>query len=88
MNYKLEIIKETNAAVLIVSGILSAKSAIEIDRFCKETTGNIRIDVKNVTGYETEGARFIKEISKKGVILTGVSPFLSLLIAEQAADSE
>lgn len=87
MDYKIDKIKESNTTVVMLSGVLSAKSAHEIDCICKETIGNIRVDVSNVTGYESEGVRFLEEISKKGVALNGVSPFLSLLISEQINES-
>ena len=85
MTYKIDLSRESDVTVVTVSGCLNAKSVHELDRICKETIGIVRIDVGSVTGFEAESIGFLKEIKEKGFILSGVSPYMSLLIAEHAA---
>jgi hypothetical protein len=83
MDFKIDLNTENEVTVVTISGALSAKSVAELDRICKETIGKLRIDVGNVVGFEVEGIRFLREIRERGATLGGLSPYVTMLMADQ-----
>lgn len=80
MDFRIETWKEGDRTVIQVAGELKGQGEVELERICRETTGLLSLDLSHLRSSGPGGVQLIKELSKKGVSILGVTPYLELLL--------
>jgi hypothetical protein len=80
MNVRIEIKSKGNGTVIQVAGELRGRGIVELERLCRETLGPFTLDLSNLRSLEAEGVELIRELAAQGVKMTGVSPYVGLLL--------
>jgi hypothetical protein len=68
--------------VIEVVGELRGRGIVELERLCRETIGPFTLDLSNLRALEAEGVQLIRELVAQGVELSGVTPYVDLLLRE------
>jgi len=80
MGVRIEKIPDGELTVIQVSGELRGWAVIELEQLCRETPGSLSLDLSNLRSAEAGGVQLIRELAARGVKLSGVTPYLRLLL--------
>ena len=80
MNFRFEAKKEGDRTVIQVAGELKGQGVAELERLCRETTGKLSLDLSNLRSAGPGGVQLIRELSGQGVAISGVSPYMELVL--------
>ena len=83
MSVRIDTKSDGERTIIQISGELRGQVVVELERLCRETPGKLALDLSNLRSSETEGVQLIRELAARGVELSGVSPYLDLLLQEQ-----
>jgi len=80
MSVRFEKICNGERTVIQVAGDLRGRGVVELERLCREVSGPISLDLLTLRSSDDQGVTLIKELAGKGVELTGVTPYMDLLL--------
>ena len=80
MDIRIEKISCGGSTVIQVAGELKGPAVIELARLCREASGQLALDLAHLRAAEEGGVRLLRELSAQGVELTGVTPYIALLL--------
>lgn len=69
--------------VIQVAGALGGGGVTELGRVCRDTPGPLVLDLSQLRAVEAGGVRLIRKLAGQGVQISGVSPYVDLLLREQ-----
>jgi anti-anti-sigma regulatory factor len=72
--------EHAEAQILKVDGHLSAEDTDVLVRECEAETGCLVLDLTDLRFADRRGVGALRELRARGVTLTGLSPYLSLLL--------
>ncbi len=73
--------KESGGVTVVrIDGRLRKQGVAELEKLCRSIEGPLCLDLANLQSIDAEGARAISELEAKGVAITGVSPFIAMLL--------
>jgi hypothetical protein len=53
---------------------------VELERLCRETTGRLALDLSNLRSSGPGGVQLIRELVAQGVEISGVTPYMGLIL--------
>lgn len=80
MDFRIEAKKEGDRTVIQVAGELKGQGVVELERLCRETTGHLSLDLSNLRASGPGGVQLIRELARRGVAISGVSPYMELVL--------
>jgi hypothetical protein len=80
MNVRIEKMSSGDGTVIQVAGDLRGRGIVELERVCRETVGPFTLDLANLRSLEAGGVELIRELAARGAKMTGVSPYVGLLL--------
>ena len=80
MDFRFEATKEGDRTVIQVAGELKGQGVVELERLCRETTGRLSLDLSNLRSSGPGGVQLIRELAGQGVAISGVSPYMELVL--------
>lgn len=80
MDFRFESKKEGDRTVIQVAGELKGQGVAELERLCRETTGKLSLDLSNLRSAGPGGVQLIRELVGQGVVISGMSPYLELVL--------
>ena len=80
MDFRIEAKKEGDQTVIQVAGELKGQGVVELERLCRETTGRLCLDLSNLRSSGPGGVQLIRELAGQGVAISGVSPYMGLVL--------
>ncbi len=66
--------------VVRIDGRLRKEGAVELEKLCGSIEGPLCLDLANLQSIDAHGVRTISELEAKGAAVTGVSPFIAMLL--------
>ena len=75
-------LKTAESQVLKVDGHLTAQDTETLVRACEELTGGLVLDLGDLRSADRRGVSALRQLRARGAILTGLSPYLTLLLRE------
>jgi hypothetical protein len=84
MGVRIDRRSEGERTIIQISGELRGQVVVELERLCRETPGPLSLDLSNLRSSESEGVQLIRELAAQGVVLSGVTPYLRLLLTEHS----
>ena len=82
VNLRITETKSGSANVIIVHGELSAEGVAELERVCREAADPLRLDLTELQRVDKNGRCLIRRLASEGVQLTGLSPYMKLLLKQ------
>jgi hypothetical protein len=83
MGVRIEKMNNGELTVIQVAGELRGMGVVELERLCRETPGPLALDLSSLRSSEAEGVQLIRKLTAQGVALSGVTPYMGLLLKEQ-----
>lgn len=80
MDFRFETKKIGDRTVIQVAGELKGQAVAELKRLCRETTGQLSLDLSNLRSSGPVGVQLIRELASQGVTISGVSPYMELVL--------
>ena len=80
MNVRIEKMSSGAGTVIQVAGELRGRGVVELERLCRETLGPFTLDLTNLRSLEAVGVELIRQLAAQGVKMTGVNPYVGLLL--------
>ena len=80
MDIRMEKISRGGNTVILLAGELKGAAVTELARLCREASEPLALDLRHLRAAEEGGVRLLRELSGKGVELTGVTPYIALLL--------
>ena len=80
MDFRFETKKIGDRTVIQVAGELKGQAVAELKRLCRETTGQLSLDLSNLRSAGPVGVQLIRELAGQGVAISGVSPYMELVL--------
>ncbi len=78
--------REGEALVIEIVGRLTEDGVVELHTLAQAAPGPVTLDLRDLRFADAPGLRSLRELRAAGTTLTGVSPYLSLLL-ESAGES-
>lgn len=73
--------KRTGAVTVVrIDGRLRRQCVAELEKVCRSIEGPLCLDLANLQSVDSEGARAISEIEARGAAVTGVSPYIDMVL--------
>ncbi len=72
--------KTGTVTVVQIDGRLKKNNVAELERACRSIEGPLCLDLANLHSVDTVGARAICDIEAGGAAVTGVSPYIDMLL--------
>jgi ABC-type transporter Mla MlaB component len=69
--------------ILRVDGQLDVEGSTVLQRACEAVTGELTLNLVNVTGVDRNGIRTLLHLAEKGVELKNVPPYITLRLSRQ-----
>lgn len=66
--------------VVRIDGRLRKEGVAELERVCQSIEGPFCLDLANLQSVDAEGIRAISDLEAHGVAVTGVSPYIDMLL--------
>ena len=88
MTLRIDLLPETGPATIKLHGWLSAAEVAEFERTVAEAGLPLRIDLAQLAGVDAGGRRSLRRQERRGVCLTGASPYIRLLLERSAGEGE
>ena len=67
--------------VVILEGWLGGPEVAEVARVCQDTEGRICLELSKVQSVDSQGAALLRVLASEGVVLSGLTPYVELLLA-------
>ena len=80
MDFRFETKNMGDRTVIQVAGDLKGQAVIELKRLCRETAGQLSLDLSNLHSTGPVGVQLIRELAGQGVSISGVSPYMELVL--------
>jgi hypothetical protein len=80
MSVRFEKICSGERTVIQVAGDLRGRGVVELERLCREISGPISLDLFTLQSTDDQGVNLIRDLTRKGVELSGVTPYMDLLL--------
>lgn len=74
--------------VIVLHGRLSSAEIEELDKITAERGRPSRLDLAQLTGVDADGLQALQRLRENGVHLTGISPYIALLLERAAGKDE
>ena len=88
MTLRIDLLAGKRPATITLHGWLSAAEVAELERTVAEAGLPLRVDLAQLAGADAEGRRSLCRQKRRGVCLTGASPYIGLLLERSAAGAE
>jgi hypothetical protein len=88
MTLRIDLLAGKRPATITLHGWLSAAEVAEFERTVAEAGLPLRIDLAQLAGVDTEGRLSLCRQERRGVSLTGASPYIGLLLERSAGGAE
>jgi hypothetical protein len=88
MTLRIDVRAGSGAGTISLHGWLSVAEVGELERAVDEAGLPLRVDLAQLAGADAEGRRCLCRLERRGVGLTGASPYIGLLLARSAGGSE
>ena len=75
--------KEGSAKVIRIEGELLAEGVSELERVCQEAAAPLRLDVTELRLVDSSGISSIRSLAEEGAQLSGLSPYIKLLLSRE-----
>jgi hypothetical protein len=75
-------LKAAESQVLKVDGHLTAQDTEVLLRACEGPTSSLVLDLGDLRSADRRGVGALRQLRARGVVLTGLSPYLTLLLRE------
>ncbi len=73
--------KNTGSVTVVrVDGRLHKRGVAELEKVCRSIEGPLCLDLANLQSVDADGARSIANIEAGGAAITGVSPYIEILL--------
>ena len=82
MNLRLSVTKHNVATVVHVEGRLARAGIRLLEELVHDSAGAVSLDLSNLMSADDAGIAALRTLKGRGVRLTGVSPYIGLLLAE------
>jgi hypothetical protein len=76
-----------NEALIELHGWLSGPEIAEFQTVCASQALPFRVDLQNLAGASGDGVLALREVRARGAQLTGVSPYIGLLLRVQPGEA-
>lgn len=80
MSVRITSISETTGTVLQIAGKLRTEDVDELEREASAVTGQLVLDVSDLTSADAAGAESLRTLTHRGAELRGISTYLALLL--------
>ena len=80
MELRLRVSGDGDATVVSVDGRLAAETVRELRRTISGVTAPIVLDLRNLLSLDDAGVVALRELTSRGVVLRGMSPYVALLV--------
>jgi hypothetical protein len=87
MDVRIEKQTAVEVTIILISGELKGQGIFELDRICHETEGALSLDLGNLRSVGEEGILLLRTLVARGAALTGVNPYLGLLLEVESPES-
>ena len=82
MNLRLSVTKRNVATVVHVEGRLATAGVRLLEELVQDSAGAVSLDLSNLMSADDAGIAALRTFKGRGVRLTGVSPYIELLLAD------
>ena len=77
---RLDVSSESDRAVVRIHGRLAGAAVRELEGLCRDASGLLTLDVTDLLSVDDVGAATLRRLAIDGAQLTGMSPYLTLLL--------
>ena len=77
MTFKIDRGSEKQKTILRLSGRIDPEGVLELKRELEEVTGNVALDLKEVTRVDVEAVRFLGACVVEGIELRNCPPYIT-----------